>query len=161
MYGSELHATLGVKSNYREWSVRRFADCDAVENLDFQGVEISTPSGQHKIDHIILLDTAKEMAMLERNEKGKEVRRYFIEVEKRYKSIQEKPMPIVHIEEVGNDLPAKYPTLQSLLARAEGSYPNGGPSEGIVIRTIVPMFCPLISGPLSMKVINNKYLLKK
>ena len=92
VYGSELHKILEVKSPYREWYQRRFKDCDAVENQDFQGVEISTPSGQHKIDHIILLDTAKEMAMLERNEKGKEVRRYFIEVEKRYKSIQEKPM---------------------------------------------------------------------
>ncbi len=36
-------------------------------------------------EHIIRLDIAKEMAMLERNEKGKQVRRYFIQVEKRYK----------------------------------------------------------------------------
>lgn len=37
-------------------------------------------------DHIIHLDAAKEMALLERNEKGKQLRRYFIQVEKRYKS---------------------------------------------------------------------------
>ncbi len=37
------------------------------------------------MDYIIKLDTAKEMAMLERNEKGKQVRRYFIQVEKKYK----------------------------------------------------------------------------
>ena len=36
-------------------------------------------------EHIIQLDIAKEMAMLERNEQGKRVRRYFIDVEKRYK----------------------------------------------------------------------------
>lgn len=86
VYGSELHEVLGAPSVYREWSKRRLTDIDAIENEDFQGVEISTPSGQTKKDHIIKLDTAKEMAMLERNEKGKQVRRYFIQVEKKYKS---------------------------------------------------------------------------
>lgn len=86
VYGSELHEVLGAPSVYREWVKRRLSDIDAVENEDFQGVEISTPSGQTKKDHIIKLDTAKEMAMLERNEKGKEVRRYFIRVEKKYKA---------------------------------------------------------------------------
>lgn len=84
VYGSELHEVLGVKSRYREWIDRRFSDIDAVENEDFQAAEISAPSGQTKKDHIIKLDTAKEMAMLERNEKGKQVRRYFITVEEKY-----------------------------------------------------------------------------
>ncbi len=86
VYGSELHEVLGVKSRYREWIDRRLQDIDAVENEDFQAAEISAPSGQTKKDHIIKLDTAKEMAMLERNNKGKEVRRYFIRVEKKYKA---------------------------------------------------------------------------
>ena len=66
----------------------------------------------------------------------------------------------VPIEEVGMDLPTKYPTVNALLDRADGEYPNGGKKEGIVIRPTEPVFCPLISGSLSMKVINNKYLLK-
>ncbi len=66
----------------------------------------------------------------------------------------------VPIEETGTDLPSIYPTVEALLQRAEGQYPNGGPKEGIVIRTIEPEFCPLISGPLSMKIVSNKYLLK-
>ena len=69
--------------------------------------------------------------------------------------------PTVPIEEEGIDLPGKYPTVEALLLRAEGSYPNGGPKEGIVIRTTEPEFCPLISGPLSMKIVSNKYLLKE
>lgn len=44
--------------------------------------------GTPKKDHIIKLDTAKEMAMLERNEKGKQVRKYFIIIEKKYKENQ-------------------------------------------------------------------------
>lgn len=103
VYGSELHEILEVKSNYREWSARRFRDCDALENEDYQAVEISTPSGQSKKDHIILLDIAKEMAMLERNEKGKQVRRYFIEIEKKYKE-QIQPMSQLEIARMSLDM---------------------------------------------------------
>lgn len=88
VYGSELFNCLCSKGVYREWSRRRFSDCDAVENEDFEGVEISTPSGQTRKDHVIKLDTAKEMAMLERSENGKRVRKYFIEVEKKYQENQ-------------------------------------------------------------------------
>ena len=85
VYGSELHEVLQVKTPYKDWSTRRLNDIDAIENEDFQAAQICAPSGQTKKDHIIKLDTAKEMAMLERNEKGKQVRRYFIQIEKKYK----------------------------------------------------------------------------
>ena len=68
--------------------------------------------------------------------------------------------PTVPIEEIGFDLSSVYPSVEALLQRAEGQYPNGGPKEGIVIRTTVPEFSPMISGPLSMKIVSNKYLLK-
>ena len=86
VYGSELHRTLEVKSNYRDWIRNRISDIEAVEGADFQAAKFLSPSGQTKHDYIIKLDTAKEMAMLERNDKGKQVRRYFIQVEKRYKA---------------------------------------------------------------------------
>ena len=66
----------------------------------------------------------------------------------------------VPIEETGTDLPAKYPTVEALLERADGNYPRGGKKEGIVIRPTEPVYCELISAALSMKVVSNKYLLK-
>ena len=69
-------------------------------------------------------------------------------------------MTTVPIEEVDTDLPGRYPTVEALLERADGNYPNGGKKEGIVIRPTEPIFCPLISASLSMKVVSNKYLLK-
>ncbi len=69
-------------------------------------------------------------------------------------------MTPVPIEEVGMDLPSRYPTVEALLARADGDYPNGGKKGGVVIRPTEPVFCPLISASLSMKVVSNKYLLK-
>ena len=67
----------------------------------------------------------------------------------------------VPIEEKGFDLPSKYPTVDALLERADGEYPTGGKKEGIVIRPTEPVYCELISASLSMKVVSNKYLLKK
>ena len=66
----------------------------------------------------------------------------------------------VPIEEVGIDLPRKYPTVEALLERADGNYPNGGKKEGIVIRPTEPVYCERIGAELSMKVVSNKYLLK-
>ena len=66
----------------------------------------------------------------------------------------------VPIEEVGIDLPGKYPTVEALLERADGNYPNGGKKEGIVIRPTEPVYCERIGAELSMKVVSNKYLLK-
>ena len=66
----------------------------------------------------------------------------------------------VPIEEIGEDLPSKYPTVEALLERADGNYPNGGRKEGIVIRPTEPVYSATIGAELSMKVVNNKYLLK-
>ncbi len=86
VYGTELHATLEVKTPYRTWIDRRFSDCEAAKDKDYTTEQICTLSGgTPKREDIIKLDTAKEIAMLERNEKGKRVRRYFIGVEEKYK----------------------------------------------------------------------------
>lgn len=85
VYGTELHTALDVRTPYRMWVERRLEECEAGENEDFEAAQICSPSGQSMKEHIIKLDTAKEMAMLERNDKGKQVRRYFIQVEKKYR----------------------------------------------------------------------------
>lgn len=86
VYGTELHAVLDVKSRFNDWVRNRVADCEAVENEDYETFTKNLVSGGLAKEYIIKLDIAKEMAMLERNEKGKQVRRYFIRVEKKYKS---------------------------------------------------------------------------
>ena len=73
---------------------------------------------------------------------------------------KELDLTMVPVEEVGTDLPNKYPTVEALLERADGEYPKGGKKEGIVIRPTKPVFSERISAALSMKVVSNKYLLK-
>lgn len=84
VYGSELHEVLGVKSKFADWIKNRLNDCEASEYEDFETFSKILEKGRPSIDYIIKLNTAKEMAMLERNEKGKQVRRYFITVEEKY-----------------------------------------------------------------------------
>ena len=73
---------------------------------------------------------------------------------------EELEMTHVPIEEIDTDFPAKYPTVEAVLERAEGEYPNGGKKEGIVIRPTEPVYSELLQTDLSMKAVSNKYLLK-
>ena len=98
VYGTELHAVLQSKTAYKDWSDRRFLDIDAMEGEDYEVLlknERNPKGGRPSKEHIIKLDIAKEMAMLERNAKGKQVRRYFIEVEKRYKEQAVRPLSVL------------------------------------------------------------------
>ena len=67
---------------------------------------------------------------------------------------------MVPVEETGNDLLTVYPTIDALLERAVGVGYNNTQREGIVIRPAEPVHSDILSAPLSMKVLNNKYLLK-
>lgn len=91
VYGTELHSTLKVKSKFADWIKNRLNDCDAVEKEDFESFSKNLENGGRIKEYIIKLDTAKEMAMLEHNSKGKNVRRYFINIEKKYKEENPKP----------------------------------------------------------------------
>lgn len=66
---------------------------------------------------------------------------------------------MVPVEERGEDLP--YCSVESLLQRARGNYENGRAKEGIVIRPQTPVYSNKVGASLSMKVINNDYLVKK
>lgn len=87
--GRQLHEALGVNSNYTTW-FDRMADYGFTENQDYillSNFGNQTGRGGHnKVDHIIKLDMAKEIAMIQRTERGKQVRQYFIQVEKDFNS---------------------------------------------------------------------------
>lgn len=84
----QLHETLEVKTEYKKW-FKRMTEYGFVENEDFVKVTqkcLTSSTGQNMTDHVIKLDMAKEIAMIQRTDKGKEVRTYFIQVEKDFNS---------------------------------------------------------------------------
>jgi len=81
---SEIHKYLGVKTHLSTWIKRAISKYDFKENIDFSILKSGNPNGGiEKVDYIVTLDMAKELAMLENNEKGKETRKYFISCEKK------------------------------------------------------------------------------
>lgn len=98
VYGTELYEVLEVKSKFADWIKNRLNDCEAMENEDFQTFSKKIEKGRPSVEYIIKLDTAKEMAMLERNEKGKQVRRYFIQIEKKYKESKSADLSDLSVE---------------------------------------------------------------
>lgn len=85
--GRELHDFLGVQTKYTQW-FERMVSYGFTENVDFIGFSQKREKptdGRPTIDHALTLDMAKEISMIQRTEKGKQARQYFIEVEKEYK----------------------------------------------------------------------------
>ena len=80
-----LHAFLEVGRDFSNWIKARIFDYDFVENQDYVLTLAKKGERQNVIVHEyhLTLDMAKELAMVERSERGRQVRRYFIALEKR------------------------------------------------------------------------------
>ena len=91
--GRELWQGVGSKQQFTDWMDARLEECDATENEEFFIYlrKTSEKGGRPSKEYVIKLDTAKEMVMLERNEVGKQYRKYFIEVEKKYREQAQNP----------------------------------------------------------------------
>lgn len=92
----ELHYFLGIKSRHSDWIKNRIQKYEFAENFDYTKILVqselitknlviknSQRGGDRKsADYLLSLNMAKELCMIENNEKGKEARRYFIECER-------------------------------------------------------------------------------
>ena len=87
--GRQLHEALGVKTRYNDW-FNRMTEYGFIENQDYLAITQKRVTAQgnstNQVDHVIKLDMAKEIAMIQRSDKGKEVRQYFLDLERRWNS---------------------------------------------------------------------------
>lgn len=89
----DLHAFLGSKQEFANWIKNRIEKYDLVENVDYVVFDKSVKNsngGRPQIEYALTIDAAKELSMVEGNEKGKQARRYFIACEKK---LQELSLP--------------------------------------------------------------------
>lgn len=101
----ELHEFLEVKTAYKDWFPRMceygFAeghDFNLLKNEQVQ-VEGTRTVCRTVVDAALTIPMAKEICMLQRNEKGKIARRYFLELEQAWNTPEEK-MAFFHIDEI-------------------------------------------------------------
>ena len=83
--GRALHSFLEVATPYDKW-FPRMVEYGFTDGLDFSTFLSESTGGRPATDHAIRLDMAKEIAMIQRSEKGKQARQYFIQIEKDYNS---------------------------------------------------------------------------
>jgi anti-repressor protein len=87
----DLHAFLEVGKDFSTWIKGRIEQYGFIEHHDFVTFDAAPQNGGagnrgHRVEYAISLDMAKELAMVERNERGKQARLYFIECERRAKA---------------------------------------------------------------------------
>jgi phage anti-repressor protein len=92
----ELHAFLQVKTHFKDW-VKRMFEYGFTEGVDYQLLvaqkrATNNPKNPfiNETDYALSLDTAKEISMIQRSEKGKQARQYFIEAEKELRGFRQK-----------------------------------------------------------------------
>ena len=93
----ELHKKLNNKRQFANWIKQRIDKYKFLENQDFVKLNNFVMVGNLKrpqIDYYLTIDMAKELCMVENNETGRKIRKYFIEVEKRYREIINTPTNI-------------------------------------------------------------------
>ena len=84
----DLHKFLGVQTRFNDWIRSRISEYGFVQNQDYvlvtENLVTKTRGGNRKPikQYHITLDMAKELAMVEKNAKGRQIRRYFIQMEK-------------------------------------------------------------------------------
>ena len=89
---------LEVQTRFNDWIAARINEYEFIENQDFVSFtenSVKPKGGRPSREYYITLDMAKELAMIERNDKGRQARRYFIECEKKLNSTPSTPVQVV------------------------------------------------------------------
>lgn len=81
--GRQLHDFLNVQTDYRKWFPRYQEHAGLIEGQDFRSKLSESTGGRPETYHMLTLDAAKELAMLQKSDLGRLVRRYLIWAEKR------------------------------------------------------------------------------
>lgn len=90
----DLYNALGIKRDFTTWCNKMFS-YGFQEDKDFTPVWGESSGGRPSVDYAMTIDTAKEISMVQRSEKGKALRLYFIECEKKLRVIQQSNIPTV------------------------------------------------------------------
>ena len=81
----DLHDFLEVKTAYKDW-FPRMCEYGFTEGEDFCSFLSESTGGRPAQDAVLTIDMAKELCMIQRNEKGKQARQYFLQIEKDWNS---------------------------------------------------------------------------
>lgn len=84
----ELHAFLEIQTRYNDWIKNRINEYGFIQDEDYLVITERT-NGRPRKEYHITLDMGKELGMVERNERGRQIRQYFIRCERTLKTLQQ------------------------------------------------------------------------
>ena len=99
----ELHQKLGSKYQFANWIQERISKYGFVENQDFEvfkGNLKNSNGGRCRIEYALSLDMAKELCMVENNEAGRKIRKYFIDMENEARKLMLQQSAVPSYQEV-------------------------------------------------------------
>lgn len=87
----DLHKGLGLKRQFTDWVKQNFKDFEENTDFVFTPQSVNMPNGGTKQikDYFLTIDMAKQLCLMSRTEKGKQYRKYLIEVERKWNDPQE------------------------------------------------------------------------
>lgn len=100
--GRELHEFLQVKTAYKDW-FPRMVEYGFTEGEDFCSILSESTGGRPSTDHQLTIPMAKELCMIQRNERGKQARQYFLAIESQWNSPEAVMRRAVLIAQKQND----------------------------------------------------------
>lgn len=145
--GRDLYNFLEVKEQYADW-MKRMVGYGFTEGTDYvsqkpeAGANRGFIPGGNRVDHIVTLDMAKEISMIQRTERGKQARQYFLECERKAKQKSTPALPQTYAEAL-RELATTYEQKTALEAqntalKTENRALTGG--EGITIRQFIKTY---------------------
>jgi phage anti-repressor protein len=93
-----LHEKLGIQTKYATWIDRQIQEYGFVDGIDFFPKLGRSPMGHTIKEYDITLDMAKELAMVQKNEMGRVIRRYLIEMEKQFRDWMDFILPRMEMD---------------------------------------------------------------
>ena len=143
----ELHAFLANKDHFATWIKDRITQYDFIENQDFVFYSnlSKNQTGRPRVEYALSLDMAKELSMVERTDKGKQARQYFIDCEKQLQSSLKPTLP-QNYKEALLDLVAQVEANEKLQQQITANAPKvafadavGNSDDVILIRDLAKL----------------------
>ena len=129
--GRDLHAMLEIETRYNDW-FPRMCEYGFEEGKDFHSFLSKNPEGgRPKQEHQLTIAMAKELCMLQRTEKGKQCRQYFIQVEEAWNTPEQVMARALRVADE---------TIKSLTAELESAAPKVQYFDTLVDRNLLTNF---------------------
>jgi phage anti-repressor protein len=129
-----LHGALSVKMRFNDWVKDRVTSYGFEDGSDFYSISSKT-AGRPRQDYLITVDMAKELSMLERSDTGREIRRYYIEMEAAAQKMAAQKMAKGEHKEIPEEFFKASERMTRLRSRIE---PYRGSDKGDYLPPLLP-----------------------